>query len=79
MRPNAPTDLGESAVVPDIPVVGEAVPNEAELALLDILLDGVEGFLLGDLHLGVGPAGDLDDHVEDTSILVGEQGDVVPG
>jgi hypothetical protein len=29
------------------------------------------------LHLGIGPAGDLDDHVEDTVALVGEEGDVV--
>jgi hypothetical protein len=29
--------------------VGEAVADEAELALLDILLDGVEELLLGDL------------------------------
>ena len=29
--------------------MGEAITDEAELALLDILLDGVEGLLLGDL------------------------------
>jgi hypothetical protein len=29
--------------------VGEAVADEAELALLDVLLDGVELLLLGDL------------------------------
>jgi hypothetical protein len=29
--------------------VGEAVPHITELALLDVLLDGVEGLLLGDL------------------------------
>lgn len=29
--------------------MGEAVPHIAELALLDVLLDGVEGLLLGDL------------------------------
>ena len=60
-------------------MVGEAVADEAEAALLDVLLDGVEGLLLGDLHLGVGPAGDLDDHVQDAIVLVGEEGDVVPG
>jgi hypothetical protein len=102
--------------------VGEAVANEAELALLGVLLDGVEGLLLGDLrggqqaismagqwpgrgmgaaqscradrrqpaaagggqwrgthlHLRVGPAGDLDDHVEDGLLLVGIQRNVVP-
>ena len=30
--------------------MGEAVPHVAELALLDVLLDGVEGLLLGDLR-----------------------------
>jgi hypothetical protein len=29
--------------------VGEAVADEAKLALLDVLLDGVEELLLGDL------------------------------
>lgn len=41
--------LGEGAVVPEVSLVGEAVADEAELALLDILLDGVEELLLGDL------------------------------
>jgi hypothetical protein len=31
--------------------VGEAVANEAELALLGILLDGVEEIILGDLFM----------------------------
>jgi len=60
-------------------VVGEAVANKAQLALLDVLLDRVEGLLLGDLHLGVGPAGDLDNHVENAVALVGEEGNVVEG
>lgn len=41
--------LGEGTVVPEVALVGEAVPHIAELALLDVLLDGVEGLLLGDL------------------------------
>lgn len=40
------TDLWEGTVVPDITLVWEAVADEAELALLDVLLDGVEGLLL---------------------------------
>ena len=71
--------LRESTVVPDVPVVGEAVANETQATLLDVLLDRIEGFLLGDLHLGVGPAGDFDDHVEDPVALVGEKGNVVKG
>lgn len=31
------------------------------------------------LLLGVGPAGDLDDHVQDVLGLVGEEGDIVEG
>jgi hypothetical protein len=42
--------LGEGAVVPEIALVGEAVAHIAELALLDVLLDGVEGLLLADLR-----------------------------
>lgn len=60
-------------------MVGEAVADESEFALLDILLDGVEGLLLGDLHLGVGPSGDLDDHVQDAIVEICEERDVVEG
>lgn len=42
--------LGEGTVVPEVALVGEAVANVAELALLDVLLDGVERLLLGDLR-----------------------------
>jgi hypothetical protein len=41
--------LGEGSVVPEVSLVGEAIADEAELALLDVLLDGVEELLLGDL------------------------------
>ena len=41
--------LREGTVVPKISLVGEAVPDVAELALLDVLLDGVERLLLRDL------------------------------
>jgi hypothetical protein len=43
--------LGEAAVVPEVALVGEAVADEAQLALLGVLLDGVEGLLLGDLQV----------------------------
>jgi hypothetical protein len=68
--------LGEGTVVPDVSVVGETVPDESELALLDVLLDGVEGLFLGDLHLGVGPSRNLDDHVEDGLGLIGKEGNI---
>ena len=41
--------LGEGTVVPEVTLVGEAVADEPELALLGVLLDGVEELLLGDL------------------------------
>lgn len=41
--------LGEGTVVPEVALVGEAVADESELALLGVLLDGVEELLLGDL------------------------------
>jgi hypothetical protein len=43
------TYLREGTVVPEVTLVGEAVADETELALLDVLLDGVEELLLGDL------------------------------
>jgi len=70
--------LGESAVVPDVTVVRETVANITQSTLLDILFDRVEGLFFRDLHFGVGPAGNLDDHVEDAIVLVSEEGDVVP-
>lgn len=44
------TYLGEGTVVPEVAFVREAVADVAELALLDVLLDGVERLLLGDLR-----------------------------
>jgi hypothetical protein len=73
------TNLREGTVVPDVTVVGEAVADETQTTLFDVLLDGVERLILGDLELGVGPTGDLDDHVEDAIALVGEERDVVEG
>ena len=57
----------------------EAVAHVAQPTLFDVLLDGVERLFLADLHLGVGPARDFDDHVEDAIVLVCEEGDVVEG
>ena len=70
-------NLREGTVVPDVPVVGKAVTNKAQTVFLNVLLDGVEGLLLGDLELRIGPARNLDDHVEDAAVLVGEKRDVV--
>lgn len=69
--------MGERAVVPDVTVVGEAVPHVAQFSSLDVLFDGVEGLLLGDLHLRVSPSGDLDDHVEDALVAIDEEGEVM--
>jgi hypothetical protein len=57
----------------------EAVAHIAQTALLNILFDGIERLLLGDLHLGVSPARNFDDHVQDSVVLVCEKGDVVKG
>jgi len=73
------TNLRKGTVVPDVAVVGEAVANETQTTLLDVLLDGIEWFFLGYLEFGVGPAGDLDNHVEDTIALVGKERNVVEG
>ena len=55
----------------------EAVANETQTTLFYVLFDRVEWLLLRDLELGVGPTGDLDDHVEDTIVLVGKERNVV--
>jgi hypothetical protein len=44
--------LGEGTIVPQVALVGEAVADEAKLALLDVLLDGVQELILGDLVAG---------------------------
>lgn len=41
--------LREGTVVPKVALVREAVPHISELALLDVLLDRVESFLLANL------------------------------
>lgn len=43
------TYLRESAVIPEIAMMRKAISNVAEFALLDILLDWVHGFFLGNL------------------------------
>jgi hypothetical protein len=46
------TYAGEGTVVPEVALVGEAVADETELALLGVLLDGVQELVLGDLYVG---------------------------
>ncbi len=60
-------------------MVGEAVADETQTTFFDVLLDGVEGLLFGNLHLSVGPTRNLNDHVQDPIVLVGEKRDVVEG
>jgi len=69
--------LREGTVVPEIALVREAVSHISELALLDILFDGIEGFLLANLHLSVGPARNFNNHIEDRLLLVGIKRDIV--
>ena len=45
-RSREETGLGESAVIPDVPVMGEAVAHVAQATLFDILLDRIERLLL---------------------------------
>lgn len=59
-------------------MVGETVTDVTQTVFLNVLLDGVERFLLRNLHLGVGPAGNLDDHVQDAVVLISEERDVMP-
>ena len=69
--------MGKCTVIPDVPVVREAVAYKAQAAFLNILLDGVERLLFRDFHFGISPTRDFDDHVEDAIALVGEEWDIV--
>ena len=68
--------MREGAIVPEVTLVGEAVADETELALLDVLLDGVEVLPRRHLELRAGPLGDLADEVERAVLIV--QRHVVP-
>lgn len=57
----------------------EAVADEPQFTPFHVLLDGIERFLFGNLHLCVGPARNLHDHVEDTIVLISEKRNVVKG
>lgn len=69
--------LREGAIVPDVTVMGETVSDKTKPSLFDILLDRIELFFLGNLHLSVRPARHLDDHVEDAIVLVCKEGNIM--
>ena len=64
------TDLRESTIIPNITVVRETVADKTKFALFDVLLDRIEGFLLGYFHFGVGPARHFDDHIQDAIVAI---------
>jgi len=70
--------LRESSIVPRIAFVVLDVGHEAELAILDVLADGVELFSCGDFQLAVGSTRDLAHKVEQRLLFVGEQWEIVP-
>jgi len=55
----------------------KTVADEPQFAPFDVLFDRVERLFLGDLHLSIGPTGNLYDHVKDTIVLVGEERNIV--
>lgn len=69
--------LGEGSVVPNVTLVGERIANVAQLALLRVLLEGVKRVPLADLDLGVGPARDLNNKVQNAVGLISVQRHVV--
>lgn len=71
------TYLWESAIVPDVSMMREAVAHITEPVLLDILFDGVERLFLGDFHFCIGPPRDFDDHVEDAILLINVEGNIM--
>lgn len=71
--------LGEGTIVVDVAMVRETVAHKSQLSLLGILKNGVQLILLGDLHFGVSPSGNLNNHVQDSLLFIGIQGDVMKG
>lgn len=71
--------LRESTVVPDVAMMGEAVADITEFALLDVLLDRVKQLVLGDFQLGIGPTRHFNNHVQNTLFLVSKQRNVMEG
>lgn len=60
--------LGKCTVVPKVTFMGKTITNIAEFTLLDVLLDWVQGFLLGDLSQQlVSPGDGLIDSLEGCS------------
>lgn len=55
----------------------EAVADITQATFLDVLLDGIERLFSRGLHLGVSPAGNFDDHVEDAIVLIRKERDVM--
>ena len=51
-------------------LVGKAIGDESQFALLHVLLDGIHLFAEVDFHLSVGPARNFDDHVENLFRLI---------
>jgi hypothetical protein len=69
--------LRKGAIVPDVSMVRETVPNVAQTTFFDVLLDGIEKLLFANLHLGVGPSRHLDDHIQYAITLISEERNVV--
>ncbi len=69
-------------------MVREAVSNETQFTLLDVLFDGIEGLILADLpvsgmhshlQLGICPSRHFHDHVQHRLVSIGKQGNIVEG
>jgi hypothetical protein len=59
----------------------KTIPDKSQFALLDILLDRIVIIVLGNLLLGIRPAGDLDNHIENLRTCCGRRGekrDIMP-
>jgi hypothetical protein len=58
-------------------MVRETIADVTQLALLDILFNGIEILLFGNLHLRVSPTRNFNNHIEDAVVLISEEGDVM--
>ena len=57
------TNLRESAIVPDITMMGEAIADVSKSSSPGVLFDGIKRLFFGDFHLCIRPAGYFDDHI----------------
>ena len=61
--------LRDGTIVPRVAMMWETITDKPQLALLDILFDGIPWLILANFHFGVGMAWDFHHHIYQVPIL----------